>query len=150
MNNDILKMRVNHLGQIGFRLSLFGLIVCVTLLLGSFFSLFIVAFVAIIGFILPFITLGLPFAANPNYFSDLSKLLENTGSVINFVWGLTDYLKFIALAGVFGSIIGSIFLLSDKNDRHWGKFIFCIISSILCLVLFIFMASGSFNQGIIS
>ena len=149
MNQEILKMRLNHLGQIGFRLSLFGLIVGLIILLGSFISMFIVAFVAIFGFILPLVTFGIPFVINPNYFSDLGKLLENSTSVINFVWSLTSYIKFIAIAGIIGSVVGAIFLLWDKNDRHWGQFVFCLISCICCLVLFILIISGTFSQMVI-
>ena len=49
MDKEILKMRFNHLGQIGFRLSVFGLIVGLALIFGSVFSLFIIAVVAIVG-----------------------------------------------------------------------------------------------------
>lgn len=149
MNQEILKMRLNHLGQIGFRLSLFGLIVGLIIFLGSFISMFIVAFVAIFGFILPLVTLGIPFVVNPNYFSDLGKLLENSTSVINFVWSLTTYIKFIAIAGIIGSVVGAVFLLWDKNDRHWGQFVFCLISCVCCLVLFILIISGTFSQTVI-
>ena len=143
-------MRFDHLAQIGFRLSLFAFIVGISIILGSFLSFFIVAIIAIFGFLLPFITLGLPFIMNPHYFEDLSNLLSNTNSVINFFWGLTYYFKYVAIAGIIGSIIGMILLLIDKNNKQWGKFVFCIISAVACLLLFIFIASGTFNQGVIS
>ena len=149
MNNEIRSLRLAHLGEIGFRLSLCGLIVAIAILSSSIISFFIIAIVALVGFVLPFITLGMVFAVNPNYFSDLGKLLENSNSVIDFLVGAIGYVKFIAIMGIIGSILGAVFLLSNKADRHWGKFTFCLISSIVCLLLFLFIATGSF-QNIVS
>ena len=150
MDNEIVKMRLDHLGQIGFRLSLFAFIVSIAILLSSLISMFIFAFVAIFGFLLPFVTLGIVFVINPNYFQSLGNLLNNSNYIIDFFWGLTYYVKFIAIAGIIGSILGSIFLLVDKNNKQWGKFIFCLISSVCCLILFVLIISGTFNQSIIS
>ena len=150
MDSEILKMRCNHLGQIGFRVALFGFIVALSLILSSIFSMIIVAFVAIFGFVLPLITFFMPLAFNPNYFDDLSKLINDIGSVTEFFWSLSTYIQFIAIASIIGSVVGSIFLLWDKNNRHWGKFVFCIISAILCLILVVLIASGTFTSGTIS
>ena len=146
MNNEIIKMRLNHLGEIGFRLALFGFITGAVILLSSFISFFIVAIIGILGIFLPLITLGMIFVVYPNYFSDYTALLNNTTNVINFFLGLTYIVKYIAFIGIIGAIIGSIFLLFDRNNRHWGKFSFCIISIITCLLLFVLIISGSYNQ----
>lgn len=147
MNKEILELRFSHLGEIGFRLAIFSLVFAIVLLLSSFLSFFIFAVVAIIGFFLPFITLGFIFVANPHYFSDLSKLLDNSSAIFDFFAKVVNYGKYVVIAGIIGSIIGAIFLLSNKNDRHWGKFTFCIISIVLCVILFVLIVSGAFNQG---
>lgn len=146
MENEIVKMRLTHLGEIGFRLALFGLITAAVITVGSIFSMLIFALVALIGFVLPIITLGLPLMADPNYYGNLTKLLENSSSVFDFFWSLTYYAQFIAIAGIVGSIIGSVCLLSDKNNRNWGKFIFCLISAIVCIFLIVLIATNSFAK----
>lgn len=146
MNSEILKMRLNHLSEIGFRLSFFGLIGAIIILLSSFFSMFIVAIVAIVGFLLPFLTLGLLFAVYPNYYNNLSNLLGDSLSIINFFWGLTYYVKYIAVIGIIGSLIGAVTLLHDKTEKHVGKFVFCLISMVLCLFVFVLIMSSAFNQ----
>ena len=145
MNKDITKLRLEHLGEIGFRLALFGLIFAFSLAIASFLSFFFFAIVAIIGFCLPIITLGIVLVFYPNYFSDFTKFLDNSSNVTNFFAQIVNYGKYVAIIGIIGAIIGAFFLMANKDDRHVGKFVFCIISAVFCLLLIILIVSGAFN-----
>ena len=69
------------------------------------------------------------------------------GIRVEFFWRIVGYGQYVAIVGIIGAIIGSLFLLSDKTNKQVGKFVFCIISAIACLIMFIIIVTGFLNKG---
>ena len=144
-NKKIFQMRATHLGTIGFRLAIFALCVCVGALLGSVFTALIFVFVAMIGFVLPIITLGFVVALDPNYFENLSNLLNSSSTIMGYLGQAFSYCFVVTIPGFVGAILGAIFLGMNKTEKHPVKLTFCIISSILCVIITILGVSGVFS-----
>lgn len=146
MDKKIFELRATHLGTIGFRLGLLATCLSLGLMLGSVYIMILYIPVALVGYLLPILTLGFVIALDNDYFAHLSSILESSDKIIKFLGMLISKAYFVTIPGMIGCVIGIVFLSLNKKEKHPVKFAFCIIFLIVCTLITILTLSGAVSS----
>lgn len=138
--NEMAKMYGEHFGLIFSNLSIFSLVLALSIFFIGIFTAVFTAFWTMLWFILVIFTLGIIFLMIPNYAAYLTKPTEILAlfSPETFM----QILKYALPVMIVVNILAIVFLSLDKHKKHKGRIIFSSIALPLLVVSFIVLLIG--------